>query len=147
MKNSFHYQLMVTHSVFRRKVLAEIAGVCPELLPGQPKVIDFLMEKPSAIQHEIAEACVIEPPTLTNILAKMETAGLIERCRNDENRRNVIVSLTRQGLEAGEKVRKAFAGVEARALTGLSQTEVGDLVLLLKKIQNHLLEENTNGQA
>ena len=44
----------------------------PGLLPGQPKVIDFLLMVESAYQKEIADACLMEPATLCLILEKME---------------------------------------------------------------------------
>lgn len=144
MNDSLHYCLMVAHFVFRRNVLTELARTCPDLSPGQPKVIDYLMENPGSIQCQIAGACVIEPPTLTNILAKMETDGLIQRSRDGENRRNVTVTLTEQGVEAGRAIRDVFETLEARALAGLSKTEAKRLVELLKKLRHNLLEDGTD---
>ena len=146
MENSLHYRLMVTQSVFRREILAEIARTCPDLLPGQPKVIDFLMDTPKAIQCDIARACMIEPPTLTHILSKMEASGLIQRSRNKANRRQVAVSLTSKGIQTGQKVRQAFLIVEARALQGIEKKEADLLTPLLRQLENNLAQEHDHAQ-
>ncbi|SHI49835.1 DNA-binding transcriptional regulator, MarR family [Desulfatibacillum alkenivorans DSM 16219] len=144
MRNEMHYELMATQSVFKKTILEEIAKTCPDLSPGQPKVLAFLMAEPHSIQCEIAEGCFIEPPTLTNILAKMEAAGLIERVRNHENRRTVTVSLSEKGYETAQKVKRAFAIVEARALKEVGREEEEFLIPLLKKLRSNLLKESAN---
>lgn len=40
MDQSFHYLLMATHSLFHRRVMAELSQA--ELTSGQPKVLDYL---------------------------------------------------------------------------------------------------------
>ena len=144
MQNEMHYELMATQTVFKKKILEELAKTCPDLSPGQPKVLAFLFAEPDSIQCEIAEGCFIEPPTLTNILAKMDASGLIERLRSDENRRTVRVSLTEKGFETAKKVKRAFAIVEAKALKGVSKEEEAFLVPLLKTLRGNLLRESAN---
>ena len=147
MQATLHYRLLVAQTVFRREVLAEVGRTCPELSPGQPKVIDFLMDTPKATQCDIAEACLIKPPTLTGILAKMEDAGLVLRERRENDRRKLLVSLTPKGRETGAKVLEAFARVEARALEGFAGEEGPDLVSVLRRIQANLLRENNHAKA
>lgn len=55
----------------------------------------------------IAERLSLEPSTLTPLLKRLETAGLVQRARNPDNERQVIITLT----EAAGRLRS-----EARCL-------------------------------
>lgn len=46
---------------------------------------------------EMAKRLALESSTLTPILKRLEHAGLVQRIRNQENQREVIVKLTHQG--------------------------------------------------
>ena len=118
----------------------ELAGRIREnsgLLPGQPKVIDYLMSHPSSFQREIAEGCLIEPATLCPILEKMEHAGLIRREKVEGNRKNSVVSLTEEGRKAGEQLRSLFLETEQEACEGLSRKEREMLLRHLMQIREN----------
>lgn len=70
MEDSLHYMLLSAQTLFQKSFLLRLAQEIPELLPGQPKVIDYLMSHPASFQREIAEGCLIEPATLCPILEK-----------------------------------------------------------------------------
>ena len=77
---SLHYLLMKSHSLFSKRVLGEAAK--NGLTPGQPKVLEFLLEAGEADQKTIAAHCEIEPATVGSILLRMEENGLILRRQN-----------------------------------------------------------------
>ena len=68
-------------------------------------------------QREIADELGIEGPTLTHHLNRMESAGLVTRARNPENRRVHDVTLTPDG--------RARIRVAARRRAGLRHTAAG----------------------
>ena len=102
MEHTLHYTLLAAHTLFQKSFLVRLTKEHPGLLPGQPKVIDYLMSHPASFQREIAEGCLIEPATLSPILEKMENAGLIRREKTDGNRKNSVVSLTDLGRKNGK---------------------------------------------
>jgi MarR family transcriptional regulator for hemolysin len=63
-------------------------------------------------QREIARACGVEPPTMANLLERMEREGWILRrpCLND--RRSKRVLLTPRAIEAREQIRREAQGIE-----------------------------------
>lgn len=138
MNETFHYNLAVIHSGFYRKVFARMLKECPELTPGQPKVIDYLMYNNRARQKEIALAYSIEPPTLTNILSRMELRGLVERKKDEKNRRAVIVCLTKRGFDYGIIIQRILREVEQEVLTAFSLEEAKRLFDYFQKIKNSL---------
>ena len=122
MIHTLHFQLLAAHTLFQRTFLKYIRRVYPDLLPGQPKVIDFLMRTPSACQREIADACLLEPPTLSLILRRMERAGLVIREKTPDNRKSSAVRLTSKGKQIGEKVLELFEETEQRLCRGLRKS-------------------------
>lgn len=129
---SLHYLLMKSHSLFSKRVLGETGK--NGLTPGQPKVLEFLLEAGEADQKTIAAHCEIEPATVGSILLRMEENGLILRRQKAGNRRSLYVSLTDKGLEAAARVERIFHGFEADATRGLSVQETELLQSLLSKL-------------
>ena len=123
MIRTLHFQLLAAHTMFQRTFLRNIRKIHPDLLPGQPKVLDYLMEKESACQREIADACLLEPSTLCLILEKMEAAGLILRGKLPDNRKNSIVALSVKGRRVGMAVKSVFIETENRLCRGLGREE------------------------
>ncbi len=140
MDQTLHYLLMADHLLFQKALLTDIKDT--GLTSGQPKVLDYLLSHDGAVQKEIAEACHIEPATITSVLAGMEACGLIERKNMNGNRRSLYVYLTDKGRCHAEQVRSKFEMIEAKALSGLSKDESEQLISLLTR-----LNENVSGKG
>lgn len=134
MNRTLHFQLLAVHTYFQRVFLKRLQTIYPDILPGQPKVIDFLMYQGKAYQKEIADGCLIEPPTLSLILEKMERVGLISRQKSIFNNKNIVVQLTEKGESVGRKAQEIFLETEKDFCKNLSQEESEMLPSLLQKI-------------
>ena len=134
MNRTLHFQLLAVHTYFQRVFLKRLQTIYPDILPGQPKVIDFLMYQGKAYQKEIADGCLIEPPTLSLILEKMERVGLISRQKSIFNNKNIVVQLTEKGESVGRKAQEIFLETEKDFCKNLSQKESEMLPSLLQKI-------------
>src|SRR3954468_21440307 len=75
-------------------------------------------------QQEIAASVGIEGATLTPHLDKLAKAGLIERVRDPDNRRAVLVELTDAGEAMFLKLAQAAMRFDKRLRKGLSEGEV-----------------------
>lgn len=129
---NLHYLLMKSNAMLSRRILSEVSRL--GLTPGQPKVLDFLLQYNEADQKTIAAYCEIEQTTVGSILLRMENAGLV-RCRQkDGNRRSLYVSLTPAGKEKAEKLMDIFLENENTATANLSETEIETLKELLTKL-------------
>ncbi len=138
MEETLHYTLLSVHTLFQKAFLLRLSKECPGLLPGQPKVIDYLMSHPDSFQREIAEGCLIEPATLCPILEKMERSGLIRRDKADGNRKNSLVALTEEGRKNGKRIRELFRTMEEEALEGIAPEERRRLMRSLSQIREHV---------
>jgi DNA-binding MarR family transcriptional regulator len=61
-------------------------------------VLNVLWREDGQTVGKIAQQLALESSTLTPLLKRLETAGLIRRTRNPDNERQVLVSATQQGL-------------------------------------------------
>lgn len=78
-------------------------------------VLNVLWREDGLTVGSIAERLALESSTLTPLLKRLETAGLVRRTRNPENERQVVVALT----DAGRRLRSR-AGCLADALLSSS---------------------------
>ena len=136
MNESLHHLLMTDHLLVQKALLAGIRET--GLTLGQPKVLDYLLTHDGAIQREIAEACHIEPATITSLLAGMEKKGLIVRQNQPGNRRSLFVYLTENGKKMAMEVDRAFQCIEKQALTGFDQEEAAALADFLARVNENM---------
>ena len=129
---SLHYLLMKTHVNLNRWILNEASAL--GLSPGQPKVLEYLLEYGESNQKAIADYCEIEQATVGSILTRMERDGLIRRSQREGNRRSLYVSLTPRGREMGERMEAVFQRGDARAAARLTEEEQLHLRELLEKV-------------
>lgn len=137
-----HYLLMKTQTSLNRWILSQAAAL--GLSPGQPKVLECLMQCGQSNQKAIARYCEIEPATVGSILSRMERDGLIQRQQRDGNRRSLYVSLTGRGEQLGRQMQNIFAEADQRAMAGLTPEQQQTLQQLLEQVlQNFNREEGT----
>ena len=68
----------------------------------------------------------------------MEEGGLIERRRENGNRRSLFVYLTPEGRQAAEKTEEVFTDAEQKAFRGMSAQEIDVLRCALNAIYKNL---------
>ena len=129
---SFHYLLMITHTLFQKRVSATFSDM--GLTSGQPKVLDYLGQHNGSVQKSIADGCQIEPATMTGILNRMEEKGLIERRMKQGNRRSYYIYLTELGWQKQQEVMEQFQQQEQQVLAALSPAEQQCLRHLLQSL-------------
>lgn len=137
MELSYHYLLLLNHSVYQKKMYETIENL--NLSMGQPKVFDFLKDHDGCIQKEIAVGCQIEPSSVTSVLLTMEKKGFIERKNINANKRSQCVFLTEEGKRIANLVRENMFKIEKKALENFTEEEKEMLIKLLKKINYNLL--------
>jgi MarR family transcriptional regulator, transcriptional regulator for hemolysin len=87
-----------------------------------------------ASQRELADAVGIQGATLTHHLNAMESAGLVTRRRDPENRRQHLVELTPDGDALFLRMRDSAMAFDKRLRTGLTDREIGQLEALLTRL-------------
>lgn len=136
METSFHYLLLMTQTIFQKRVLSEAATI--GLSPGQPKILEYLKHHGGCEQRMIGDACNIEAATVTGILGRMEAAGLVERKQLEGNRRSLHVFLTEKGKSFANQIDDVFKKIEAMAFANIPPDEQKDFLATLTKIYGNL---------
>ena len=113
--------------------LAEAGGSLPVWL-----VLISLKSGQLASQRELADAVGIQGATLTHHLDAMESAGLVTRRRDPENRRLHLVELTPAGDALFARMRDAAMAFDERLRAGLSRPEVAQLEVLLARLRDNV---------
>ena len=114
------------------EALAEVDGSLPMWL-----VLVSLKGRRHAMQRDLAEAVGIEGPTLTHHLNRMESAGLVTRDRDPDNRRAHLVVLTEEGEAAFDRMRDTVVTFDRRLRSGLTDAQVDELSDLLSRLRDN----------
>ena len=73
--------------------------------------------------------------TLTSILNRLEDRGLVDREIHPDDRRSVLLRLTRDGKPLAASARRTLERLEAAALSDLSERQVASFVAVIEAIQ------------
>jgi MarR family transcriptional regulator for hemolysin len=101
-------------------------------------VLISLKSRQLANQRELAEAVGIQGATLTHHLNSMESAGLVTRRRDPDNRRVHLVELTAAGDALFLRLRDAAVAFDKSLRRGLSDTDVARFDELLGQARDNV---------
>jgi DNA-binding MarR family transcriptional regulator len=87
---------------------------------------------------QIAEATLMEQPTVSRAVAQLEAKGKLTRRASGEDARITQVSLTSKGVEAFEQIMPTALRHQSQALNGFSQADVAQLTDLLARIERNI---------
>ncbi|WP_285580427.1 MarR family winged helix-turn-helix transcriptional regulator [Actinoallomurus iriomotensis] len=96
---------------------------------------------------ELAQIALVTTGGITLRLDRLESAGLVTRERDSDDRRVVFAQLTDKGLDVVNTVAKAHFANEDRMLAGLNEAERRQLGLLLSKLERSLEHAEQNPPA
>lgn len=103
-----------------------------ELSPAPYNVLRILRGSPQGLLcGEIAERMITREPDITRLLDRLERRGLVSRCREDEDRRRVLVRITPAGLELLAELDQPIQDLHRRQLGHLTGKQLQDLRVLL----------------
>ncbi|WP_433473376.1 MarR family winged helix-turn-helix transcriptional regulator [Spirillospora sp. CA-142024] len=116
------------------------AARSPEALSGNKLVVlGHLYRNGPASAGELAEAEGQRPQSLTRVFAELEADGLISRARAEQDRRQVVLTITEQGTDALRRDVGERDAWLAGALDGLTETE-RDVLLIAARLMERIAE-------
>ncbi|MGN1390105.1 MAG: MarR family winged helix-turn-helix transcriptional regulator [Bulleidia sp.] len=110
--------------------------------PGQNRVLFQLHRYGSITQKQLQEILQIQQGSLSELLSKMESSGLIERTRNPEDRRQVVLSLTEKGKEIEHANHEQVMEEHKKLFSSLSEAEQKELYRMLRTLLADWKEKN-----
>lgn len=122
--------------VQRNRVAERLAEL--DLHPGQEMLLCQLWQQDGLTQTELAERLGVQPATVSKMLSRMDSAGLIAGCRDAKDGRVTRVHLTEAGRAIHDPIQAAWADVEVETLAGLAAEEQDLLRRLLMEVLENL---------
>ena len=117
--------------------LRDVSHVLRQLYEGkgsQARVLIVLGESGPMTQRKLTELLDIQPGSASEVIAKLERAGLIHRSPSRQDRRTVDISLTEEGMRQSLEARQQRIRRHTEMFECLSHEEKQQLLLLLNKL-------------
>ncbi len=136
MQDAFTYLLAQVARLHRTRVGGQLEELGVHV--GQEMILMQLWMEDGQTQSDLAERTHVEPPTMTKMLRRMETAGLVERRRDENDARISRVYLTELGRTLHGPVADVWYSVDKTMLAGFTPEERLLLRRMLQKMRNSL---------
>lgn len=94
-ERKLHYLLLVAFSLSNKMIIEQTNR--EKLMPGQPKILEFLLGHDGCTQKEIAKACILDKSTVTSLITRMLLCGLVRKDSDLPDRRTNCIYLTEEG--------------------------------------------------
>ena len=102
--------------------------------------LGYIGDHPRATQQELESALFMDANTVVLILNELEAAQFSIRRRDPQDRRRHIVEITAAGRNALDKANKARESLEDEVLAPLSPEERANLLRLVRRVLDGLLQ-------
>ncbi|HIY63582.1 MAG TPA: MarR family transcriptional regulator [Candidatus Mediterraneibacter stercoripullorum] len=117
--------------------LRDISHVMRGLYEGkgsQKGILIMLRESGPVTQRELTERLGIQPGSVSEVIGKLEHAGLILRTPSESDRRTMDISLTEEGARQAEEAAENRRQRHVDMFSCLTAEEKEELLRLLEKI-------------
>lgn len=98
------------------------------------EALRFISENKNATMKSLAGFLCIKPPSATAIVDQLAENKMIEREGDKNDRRSVILKISKSGKKFIEKRSSIVAGIMDKATNNLSAEEKKSLIKILEKI-------------
>lgn len=120
-------------SYFHRELKKE--GIV--LSPGQIGILLALEQEHETIMGRLAETLEIDNAAVSRLVDKLEKQLLAERRINTEDRRQILIRITYEGLVQAEIVKKLAKAANAKIKDGFTEDEIE----LFKRVNLGILQK------
>ena len=107
------------------------------------RVLKILTDKQGHTMTEIADFALLPAPTLTKLMDRMVSEGLVYRRADDRDRRRVLAYLTEEGRARYERAAAVLTAAEAELAISLG--DAGELSRWLTRLTDVLAAPLTAG--
>lgn len=135
------WQLLAQFSQIFRSV-SDVFTDQVDISRGQAMVLCVVAKENGLTQSEIAERLSVQGATVTNMLQRLEEAGLVVRRRDEEDNRLVRVYLTETGRDKEISINTKFGDMQELLFKGISREERALLLRWLGQIIENITEKS-----
>ncbi|WP_433943529.1 MarR family winged helix-turn-helix transcriptional regulator [Paenibacillus sp. SN-8-1] len=126
-----------------KRLSSEIAKIVQdEMTVDQYQIMYHIKTQQECTSTELADAFCVGKSSITAIITRLVDRGLVERTRDEGDRRLVYLSLTDLGHEISGKADEKVQEVVSRYLTHFNQEEIESFITIFEKLAS-LFEEGS----
>ena len=143
MERTFHmllYRAFHAQRNFLRPSLGELG-----LGPGQPKLLNYLMNRGPCRQRELADYFEIDPAAVCRMLDCLQKSGFVTRRADGRSRRRGVVELTEAGRQINLDWQRRCRVMEEAMLSGFNPEERRQFADYLSRAYRNLRAEREEG--
>ncbi|WP_353095804.1 MarR family transcriptional regulator [Tissierella praeacuta] len=97
-------------------------------------------EKEEMYMSKIGERMLLSNANITGLIDRLEEQSLVKRVRSVEDRRKIVIKITKEGIVCVETITKDYIIWSKRLMEILSTEENDQLICLLKTFQQGIIE-------
>ena len=131
-EEALHILLMLGFHRSNREIARRIKR--EGLMPGQPKILEYLWFHDGASQKDISRECIIDKSTVTSLLKRMEKLNLIRKETRPDDQRGINIYLTDKGWEKAKEIRKVIYATDDAMWQGIPEEEKQQFMRTFHKI-------------
>ena len=109
------------------------------------RTLILLNERGPLPQKEVQDILQIKSGSISEMLGKMEKEGLLERVRDEHDRRSTLLQITPEGQKEAAKLQTLYEARMSRMMDCFSEDELLTLCESLEKMQRHWLALEETG--
>ncbi len=114
------------------------ASAAAGLYFGQPRLLEYVIEKDGCTQNELSDGLGVSPPSVAVSVKRLEKAGLLKREPDKDDTRRNRLSVTEDGLKALERFHSVCLETDARLFSGFADEEKETLVAYLTRLTGNI---------
>lgn len=138
---TFGFEIVETARILRRDFDRRAASL--GATRAQWRVLARLSRRDGMRQVDIADELDVEPITLCRMVDRLEEAGLVERRKDEEDRRAWRIHLTDKARPVLDELQAIGRAVHGQALAGISDEEQRAALSVLARIRDNLSKSGT----
>ena len=135
-----HYLLLIANNYATKSIVKRTNKL--GLMPGQPKILEFLSAHNGCTQKEIGLGCALDKSTITFLLSGMEKQDLIRKVSHASDKRSYLIHLTEKGEKTAAEVKDIFHAVDNAAWKNTDASDKTAFIKMLKRIIENLKTES-----
>jgi DNA-binding MarR family transcriptional regulator len=137
----------LVHQIARDLATALDRQLAPFGVTAQQAALLLHAARQPASPSQLMTALGTDTAGMTKLADRLEAKGLIERHRNPQDRRSVLISLTGHGQALVPRLRPVFGRVTSQLFNGFSTQEISVLTTMLERMRGNLVSSVTARSA
>ena len=104
------------------------------LTPQEGHLLTYLRSYAPAPVGDLVRVFGVKASSMTSILDRLEEAGLVERALNPDDRRSLVVTLTRRGTSAATSMQRFVEKTEQEIASRVTERELDGFFAVMQAI-------------